>query len=137
MTVIETLEKIRCLDALIDSKLEQERHLREMAISISAPVSDGMPKSSSHVPDKIGIIVAKIVDLQQEINADIDRYVDTKAALVEAVKKLPLEERTVIECMYFHHERPTAIAKKLHCSRRTIYNIKDKAVAALEELMKK
>lgn len=30
MTVIETLEKIRCLDALIDSKLEQERHLREM-----------------------------------------------------------------------------------------------------------
>lgn len=128
MTVIETLEKIRCLDALIDSKLEQERHLREMATSISAPVSDGMPKSASHVPDKIGAIVAKIVDLQQEINTDIDSYVDTKATLIAAVRKLPIEERTVIECMYFHHEHSGTIAKKLNCSRRTVYNIKDKAV---------
>lgn len=137
MTVIETLEKIRSLDTLIDSKLEEERHLREMATSISAPVGNDMPHTASVEKDKIGIIVAKIVDLQQEINADIDSYVDTKKSLTEAVRQLSLEERTVIECMYFHHERPAAIAKKLHCSRRTVYNVKDKAVAVLEELLKK
>jgi len=136
MTVIETLEKIRCLDALIDSKLEQEHHLREMATSISASVSDGMQKSSSHVPDKIGVIVAKIVDLQQEINADIDRYVDTKAALVEAVKKLPLDERTILEMHYFSHTSISKIAEKLHYTKRNVYYLRDKAIADLETIIK-
>ena len=66
------------------------------------------------------------------INEEIDRFVDMKAAIKEAVKALPKEERIVIEGMYFSHMKAREIMSQLYCSRRTVYRIRDKAIATLE-----
>lgn len=136
MTVLERLEQIRYQDALIDSMLEQERRLREMATSITAPIGDGMPHSSSVEKDKIGIIAAKIVDLQQEYNAEVDRYVDMKNDIIDAVRLLPADEKAVIEQHYFHHVSLSKIAKQMHYSRRNVYYLRDRAIVSLEKLLK-
>lgn len=135
MTVLERLEQVRCLDLLIEAEIEEERRLREMATSITAPIGDGMPHTPSVEKDKIGIIVAKIIDLQQKTNADIDEFVDMKAELKSIVKKLPAEERTVITLFYFKHMTTKEIAAQMHCSVRTVFNIKERAITKLEEIV--
>lgn len=69
------------------------------------------------------------------MNADIDRFVDMKAAIKDAVKKLPVDERTVLEGLYFGHMSATEIAKKMHFTPRNVYYLRDKAIGSLEEML--
>lgn len=132
MTVREYLESIRALDLSIETKIRQEERLRTRLTDTAAHIGGDAPRSSSPNKDKIGIVMAEIIDLQNERNEEIDRFVDMKAAIKDAVKALPKEERIVIEGMYFSHMKAREIMSQLYCSRRTVYRIRDKAIATLE-----
>ena len=133
MNVREYLESMRALDLSIESKIRQEEMLRTRLTDTAAHIGGDAPRSSSPDKDKIGIVMAEIVDLQTERSAEIDRFVDMKAAIKDAVKALPNEERVVIEGMYFSHIKANEIMAQLYCSRRTMYRIRDKAIANLEK----
>lgn len=137
MTAKEYLENIRALDLLIESRLRQEQEIRAMLTATQAHLGNGMPRTASPNPDKIGDLVAELIDLQSEMNADIDRFVDMKKEIAEAVKRLGINERTFIESYYFGHQSMSAIGRKLGYCRHSIYNLRDHAVAALDEELKK
>ena len=53
------------------------------------------PESYEQIPlnqDKLGDTIAKIVDLQQEINQDVDRFVDMKREAARMMKKIKKPE---------------------------------------------
>ena len=77
MQVKEFLNKIRYIDMMIDCKLEQINGLRDRLTSIGSP-SMGDKVQSSLDPDKFTNTISKIIDLENEINADIDNLVDLK-----------------------------------------------------------
>lgn len=133
MNVREYLENIRTLDLSIEAKIRQEEMLRTRLTDTAAHIGGDVPISSSPDKDKIGNVIAEIVDLQAERNAEIDRFVDMESAIKEAVKALTNEERIVIEGMYFSHIKASELMSQLYCSRRTVYRIRDKAIANLEK----
>ena len=108
MNVREYLESMRALDLSIESKIRQEEMLRTRLTDTAAHIGGDAPRSSSPDKDKIGIVMAEIVDL-------------------------PNEERVEIEGMYFSHIKANEIMAQLYCSRRTVYRIRDKAIANLEK----
>lgn len=128
------LENIRALDLLIESKLEQEREIRAMLTATTASVGNGMPRLSSPNHDKMGMLIAELIELQEELNSDIDRFVDMKKKLLSFLKQLPLEERTFIESYYFRHKSISYIASQLHLCRRSVYNLRDRAIENLEKV---
>ena len=73
MTAKEYLSQYRWLNAKIDSEIEQARRMRELATAISPSSGFGSP---GDISDKVGKTVAKLVDAEEEINADIDRLVE-------------------------------------------------------------
>ncbi len=137
MNTKEYLENIRALDLLIESSLRQEETLRARLTATEAHLSDGMPRLTSPDPDKISAVVAEIIDLQNERNANIDRFVDMKAGIKDAVKLLPYEERVFIESYYFGHMGATDIGRKLNMSRRSVYNLRDRAIERLDKSLHK
>lgn len=136
MTIKAYLESIHALDLLIETKLRQEEAIREMLTGTQAHYGDGSPRTVSPTPDKIGELVAKLVDLQKEMNADIDRFVDMKAAIEEAVQNLPLDERTVLEGLYFGHLSAKVVAEKMFFTTRNVYYLRDKAIGHLEDMLR-
>ena len=66
------------LDQRINSKIEQVRSLNDLAAKCTSTIT-GMPGNPNRGKDSIGDIIAKIVDLQEEINRDIDALVDSQA----------------------------------------------------------
>lgn len=135
MTIKAYLESIHALDLLIETKLQQEAAIREMLTGTQAHYGDGLPRTVSPTPDKIGELIAKLVDLQEEMNADIDRFVDMKAAIKDTVQKLPVDERTVLEGLYFGHLSAKVISEKMHFTTRNVYYLRDKAIGRLEEML--
>ena len=134
MNVREYLESIRALDLSIEAKLRQEEMLRTRLTDTAAHIGGDAPRSSSPNKDKVGIVMAAIVDLQAERNAEIDRFVDMKAAIKDAVKSLPVDEKAFIESYYFSHKSIPYITATLHICRRSAYNLRDRAISHLEKV---
>ena len=99
MTAKEYLNQAYRLDQRINSKLEQVMSLRDLTTKATATMSD-MP-SGSHNVYKMQDIIGKIIDLENEINADIDQLVDLKREMVSAIKAVEDPEyQTLLELRY-------------------------------------
>lgn len=87
----EYLERIKWYDVLINSKLEELATLNGMVKRIT-PVMNTTGGGGSGNQDKLGDTIAKIVDLQEEINRDVDMFVDMKREASKLLKKIKKPE---------------------------------------------
>lgn len=85
--VKQYLREIQRLDALIRCKTAEIVQLRELALSITVQ-SSSEPVMTSKNPDKIGTVVAKIVDLQDEAAMEIDRFLDVRQERIAVIEKV-------------------------------------------------
>ena len=69
MTTKEYLEQYWTLNLLINAKMERARLWRQRAEYVSP---SGAAGTAGKIRDRVGDTVAKIADLEREINTDID-----------------------------------------------------------------
>lgn len=77
MTAKEFLNQAYLLDQRIKSKSEQIQSLNELATKCTATLT-GMPRNPNRGGSTMADAVCKIIDLQNEIAADMDRLVQIK-----------------------------------------------------------
>ena len=100
MTAKEYLNQAYRLDQRINSKLEQVMALRDLTTKATATMSD-MPGSASPNVHRMQDIIVKIVDLENDINADIDQLIDLKRDMVAVIKAVKNPEfQTLLELRY-------------------------------------
>jgi adenine C2-methylase RlmN of 23S rRNA A2503 and tRNA A37 len=100
MRAREYLSQAYRLDQRINSKLEQVQSLNELATKATSTLT-GMPRNPNRATSTMADAVAKIIDLQAEINRDIDRLVDLKRDIVALVKSVDSTEfQTLLEKRY-------------------------------------
>ena len=85
MTAKEYLSQAYRLDSRIKSKIDQVSVLNALATKCTSNIT-GMPKAPRQGRSTTADTVAKIIDLREEINRDIDRLVDLKGELVRTIK---------------------------------------------------
>jgi len=132
MTAKEYLGQAYRLDQRINSKLEQVLSLRELTTKATATMSD-MPGGGSRNVYKMQDIIGKIVDLENEINADIDKLVDLKREMVMVIKAVTDPElQTLLELRYLCFKTWEQIAVDMQYSTRNIYKLHDTAIGAIK-----
>ena len=130
MTAKEYLNQAYRLDQRINSKLEQVASLRDLTTKATATMSD-MPGGSRNVY-KMQDIIGKIIDLENEINADIDQLVDLKREMVSAIKAVEDPEyQTLLELRYLCFKTWEQIAVEMNYSIQHIYRLRDKALTQI------
>ena len=98
MTAKEYLGQAYRLDQRINSKLEQVLSLRDLTTKATATMSD-IPGGGSRNVYRMQDIIGKIIDLENEINADIDQLVDLKCEMVATIKSVENPEyQTLWNC---------------------------------------
>ena len=131
MTAKEYLGQAYRLDQRINSKLEQVLSLRDLTTKATATMSD-MPGGGSRNVYKMQDIIGKIIDLENEINADIDQLVDLKREMVAAIKSVENPEcQTLLELRYLCFKTWEQIAVDMGYSTRNVYKLHDAAVEKL------
>lgn len=134
MTAKEFLSQAYRLDQRINSKIEQVSSLNDLATKCTATIT-GMPHNPNKGNDSMATAVAKIIDLQDEINKDIDALVDLKAEIIRTIKKLPNPEHQIIlEQRYLIYEKWEQIALDMGYSIQHIFRMHDAAVSEIELL---
>lgn len=131
MTVKDFLSQAYRLDQRINAKIDQVADLNDLATKCTATMS-GMPGSPNKGKDSVGEIIAKIVDLQAEINADIDRLVDLKRDIVSAIKAVDnLEYQTLLEKRYLCFKTWEQISVEMGYGIDNIFRIHRAAIKTL------
>ena len=136
MNAKEYLSQARYLDARINAKIKQVESLNALATSATS-VLTGMPHSPNKATSKMADIVAKIVDLQAEINRDIDELVDLKKEIAELIKAVDLpDQQTILEKRYLCFQSWEQIAVDMGFSMHYLYKVHNSALEKCEILLK-
>lgn len=116
----------------IDAKLEQIEELKNLAKKITTgPFTES--HASGGYTDRVGRTTARIVDLENEINEEIDRLVDVREEMLGLIYTLSDGVlRIILERHYLLHEGWERIADKLGYSPRHITRLHNRALEELE-----
>ena len=128
MSPKEYLSQAYRIDQRINSKLEQIVSLRGLAAKATSTLSD-MPSSGTRNIYSMECIIAKMVDLEIEINQDIDSLVELKCKIVSIIKQIQnTEYQTLLELRYLCFKTWEQIAVDMGYSSQHIFRLHDKAV---------
>lgn len=128
MTVKEYLNQAYRVDERISVKLEQIQRLRELATKATTTLScaGGGGGGDAHSKERI---IAKIVDLEQTINADIEHLIDLKAEIAEVIKQVNNKEyQELLELRYLCYKKWEDIASQMGYSTQNIFVLHKKAL---------
>lgn len=135
MKAHEELKQILLDDAKINSKLEELARLKSLATKVTS-VMEGETVSRSRNLDTLGEAVARIIVMQEEINALIDSYVDRKAYYSKIIDGL--NNAAQIRVLYGHYYSGKSfqqIADELGYTRRNICYIHGDALRTVEQMI--
>ena len=133
MTTKQYLNQIDRINRMVNNKLAEIYQLKTMVCSISVSANEDKVKSSSD-KDKLGSAVAKIVDLENEINKAIDIYVDKKERIVVQIDSVKdIMEYQVLFSRYIEHKTFEQIAEDNDYSVRQILRIHGNALVEFEK----
>lgn len=131
MTLKDYLSQCVLLDHAINCKLEQLEELKHMELQ-SKSFLQGC--SGGNSTSRVEKTVVKICLLEQEINDDIDKYVDLKREIKELIGSLSdLTLKTIMEKHYLCGKKWESIAEEMFISLRNVMYLHKKAIATLEE----
>lgn len=135
MTAKEYLNQTYRIDQMINSKIEQIRSLKELSTKISSVLND-MPSSSKDVHSKENSIV-KMLDMENELKADIEKMVKIKQDVAQTISEVKDKEcRLLLEMRYLNFMSWVDISIAMNRSLRGIYYLHSQALKKVEKIKK-
>lgn len=128
---IKYLKRFSLLDKEIDRKLEEVAYWRGRLEQVTS-IASATPKGGGSIYCKTESIVAKIVDLEQEINRDIDRLVGLRENIKNIIAAVEDDrERLLLQYRYIDCKAWEQIAVDMHYNWRWVHRIHKKALEKL------
>ena len=131
---VKYLSQIEYIDEMIGEKQDIIDSLRSSITGTSASTESERVQTSPK--DRLGETCAKIVDLCEQLNRDIDSFVDMKAEVIQTIDQYvdDLKERRLLYLRYLKFIPIESCAKELRISRTTAYNFHK---AAMQKIARK
>ena len=128
MSTKDYLSQAYRIDQRINSKLEQVMSLRALLGKATGTLT-GAPKAATPNPHSMEDTICKMVDMENEINADIDTLVDLKTEIMTCIKQIGNPEyQTLLELRYLCFKRWEDVAAELGYDLRYVYKLHDQAL---------
>lgn len=136
MNVKDYLGQLGRLDVRINTKLEEVARVKALATKVTTTLrQDAAFGGGNH--DKIGDAVAKIIELEAEINSTIDELVDKKREISGVIEQVQNPDQLeVLQKHYILHESLEQIAAEKNMTRRNVCYIHGRALLAVAEILK-
>jgi RinA family phage transcriptional activator len=129
---IKYLKRYITLDREIDRKLEEVARLRSKLTRVTEVYSTE-PRGGGTIYGKTEEILAKIVDLEREIDADIDRLIEVRDSIKSIIEAVEDDrERLLLQYRYLDGKTFEWIAAEMNYSWRQIHRLHSRALTNLK-----
>ena len=120
------------IDQRINSKIEQVQSLRALAEKATSTLS-ATPTSGTRNIHRMETIIAKMVDLESEINTDLNYLIDLKHEIVTVIKCVVNPElKTLLELRYLCFKTWEEISVSLRLDIRWIHRLHNRALCEVD-----
>lgn len=126
------LYQIKVLNTKISNKLFEKFELKSMIGSISNTVKEVNVQSSKN-SDRTADAICKIIDLEHEIDALVDEFVDTKAHIIQQMEQLDFKYYNLLFNKYVKQMTFDEIAKESGYTKRHVCRMHMDALDMFEE----
>lgn len=133
MKTKDYLSQVSRLNKMINNKLSEISQLRELSVSISSIGNDEKVQTSPNF-DKIGTAIAKIDELENNLDKMIDEYLVKRERIIAQIDTM--EEESVYQILFSRYiEKKTfeKIATEMEYSWRQIVRLHGKALQQFEK----
>lgn len=135
MKAEEYLLQVRMLNKKIQNKIIECEQLRSMAEGTSVAITGDRVQSSGS-QDKMGKTVCKMVDMQDELNAEIDKFVELKNQVIQTIQKVDDPDVYDVLHMYYVQELNwTIISKEKNFTYQWIHELKKRGITQVQEIL--
>ena len=137
MNAKEYLSQVYTLEQIIKSNVDQIESLNEMATKYTSFLSftpGGTNKSNSRMEDT----VARIVDMKEELDAEINKLYDLRDEIVAVIKSVEnLEYRSILAYRYLCNMKWKSIADRMHYGITWTKKLHERALNVVDRLLEK
>ena len=134
MTTKQYLNQVRNLDKRVNAKLDELSSLRALTEKVTASYSEKVQASTS---DTFTSNVAKIVDLEKEIDAEIDRLIRLRERITKEIDSMPSNTYSaLLSSRYLEGKTWEDVAEMLHYDERQIFRIHENALKEFRRINK-
>lgn len=134
LTAKEYLFQAYRIDQRINSKIEQVRSLRALAEKAASTLSDTLTGGTRNF-HRMEDVIAKMVDLESGINADLKALIDLKHEIVTVVKCVSHPElQTLLELRYLCFMTWEEISVSLRLEIRLVHRLHNRALNEVEAI---
>lgn len=135
MGIKHQLKQIRLIDLEIKTKMEEIDRLNNSFLKSPSLKEVNVQESKVGLKDDAYV---KIINLNDYINEKVDKLIDLKYQLIQAIEQLDnSKERTIIWMKYISSKSWDEIAEELKISKTTLFMLHDEAVKKIEMCTKK
>lgn len=135
MGIKHQLKQIRLIDLEIKTKIEELDRLNNSFLKSPSLKEVNVQESKVGLKDDAYV---KIINLNDYINEKVDKLIDLKYQLIQAIEQLDnSKERTIIWMKYISSKNWDDIAEELKISKTTLFILHDEAVKKIERCTKK
>jgi DNA-directed RNA polymerase specialized sigma subunit len=138
------LEQVKDADAKIDAKKADERELWTQATSMTQAIN-GMPHAPG-VSDKVGNIIHKIIEAQNETNRQIDMYIDIRQNVIRHIEMLPTKQYTALHWLYVRKREYrkknqswyytwSEVAENMGCTEQNLSKLRKRGAKNLQKIL--
>ena len=134
MKAKEYLLQISKIDRLVENKIAELEHWQAIATGTTT-FSDGDRVQSTGNKYKMEDAIIKCIEINNEINSEIDRLVDTRKEVISTIERLKPSEYDVLHKIYVQNKdfQEIATAKKMSYSWVTTKH--GRALASLQKIL--
>ena len=134
MNAKDYLLQIQKLDKLIENKLQEVAHWKEVATGTTV-CSEGDRVQSSGSKQKMADAICRYMQMEDEINAAIDRLVDTKQEIIETIEMLSIDEYDLLHKIYVQKKELYEAAMEMDRSYRWATSVHGRALANVQKIL--
>ena len=134
LTAKQYLEQLQTIDTKINQKIEQLDEMKASASSTGSIDYSRERVQTSLSGDKLGNDVTRYIDFNEQINADIDRFVDAKNQIIDEIHGLNVNNYIqVLFKVYVQYKSLRVAASEMKMSYQYVRDLHKKALIMFEE----
>lgn len=136
MNAKQYLRRIRFLDKTINAKLEQIMVHRSLAAKVTSALQECPQFRSGYHEDRLANIVAKIVDLEEQLQKDLEEYINLKKKVIMQINSMEDGRlKLVLYHRYLNQKTWEDIACDLNCSTQWVHALHGQALREFEKIL--
>ena len=138
MRAKEYLSQALNLDHRINSKLEQLENLKTLAMRVTTNFAQEKVSGGKSLRGPFENTMAKIIDLENEINQEVDRFIELKQEIMDTISQVEdVNCQLVLENRYINGKSWEDISLKLGYSRSGVFRIHGEGLKEVNRILKK